>query len=523
MSNAAEPLPVIMAPPRDDLHERLLPMSPPEAQNVTMDAETQEDWTRGEKQPSICRDWFFALLFYAHLATIITLAILWGIPSLRYPNSFSKSPGNLTATASSVANQQTTNGSFFGYFYLLLFLGAGSLVVSSLVLAIMTRFSQVLIQISIIFNIFASIFLMVMFASSGNNGAVLAAFISFAIFSCYAFAVWDRIPFAAANLTTGVTAIRTNIGVAFVPVLMSLLAWVYIFFWVVALYGTFMTSDQNCDQNDKHCNRKIEEVIVAIYLVALFWTLQVISNVTHVTAAGVVGTWWFAPEEASSMCSKSVCDSFSRSTLSSFGSICLGSLLAGIAQILHEFVHSLRRERNAGGGSDSLLLCLVECLLSIIESLVRYFNRWAFVYVGLYGYSYLEAGEKVMKLFTERGWGTIINDRLVTRVLVWMALLIGAMNGLFGWILVRSYPGLLAGMTQNTAAWIAFSTGFLIGTGVANILMTLVSSSVDTVVVCFAEAPTDFRLNHSELSEKMENAWMATYPQEYHGNRALDA
>ena len=38
----------------------------------------------------------------------------------------------------------------------------------------------------------------------------------------------------------------------------------------------------------------------------------------------------------------------------------------------------------------------------------------AFVYVGLYGYSYLEAGRNVITLFKNRGWEAIIADDLIS-------------------------------------------------------------------------------------------------------------
>ena len=51
--------------------------------------------------------------------------------------------------------------------------------------------------------------------------------------------------------------------------------------------------------------------------------------------------------------------------------------------------------------------------MGIIEAIVEYFNRWAFIYVGLYGYSFMEAGQNVMTLFKARGWTMIITDDLV--------------------------------------------------------------------------------------------------------------
>ena len=106
-----------------------------------------------------------------------------------------------------------------------------------------------------------------------------------------------------------------------------------------------------------------------------------------VTVAGTVGTWWYNPEEATSCCSTAVLDSFYRATTLSFGSICLGSLLVAIIQALRQLVNQTRSEE----GGDNILLCLAECLLASLEGLIEYFNKWAYIYVGLYGYTYFEA------------------------------------------------------------------------------------------------------------------------------------
>lgn len=275
-----EALPVPMAPPQGggDLRERLL--SP---QDVTMDSELDpQNWTRGEKQEGhCCRDWFFALLFYAHLAAVMTLAILWGFPTLLHPESTlpgNNQTGNLTTISTS--SSKTAGDGLVGFLYLLLFLGAGSLVVSSIVLSVMAAFSSVLIQASVLFNVLASILIMVMFAATGNPGGAFGAFVLFALSSCYAFSVWERIPFAAANLTTGVTAIRTNVGVAVVPVTLSVLAWAYTFVWATSLYGALHQFQPQTSCNDagaQDCNKTIKEVIIGVYLVLFFWTMQVIT------------------------------------------------------------------------------------------------------------------------------------------------------------------------------------------------------------------------------------------------------
>jgi len=139
-----------------------------------------------------------------------------------------------------------------------------------------------------------------------------------------------------------------------------------------------------------------------------------------------------------------------------------------VVQLLHQLVSVRRRD----GQDDSILLCILECFLSLLDSLVEYFNKWAFIYVGLYGYPYLEAGQKVMTLFRDRGWFAIVNDNLVSRVLIWMVVVLGCLNGLVGVVLVKIYPSLLSVYGGDHTAWIAFLFGCVIGSMLAAILVS---------------------------------------------------
>jgi Plasma-membrane choline transporter len=239
------------------------------------------------------------------------------------------------------------------------------------------------------------------------------------------------------------------------------------------------------------------------------WPLQ---NVIHVTVSGIVGTWWFAPREAQSAFSPAIMDSFSRATSYSFGSICFGSLLVAIIQTVERIVHSMRhREQN------SVMLCIMECLLSFLQRVGKYFNKWAFVYVGLYGYDYVTAGRKALELFQSRGWSSIISDNLVYRMLMLVCIVVGAVSGLVGMFLadLSGWADPLFGADYVHAPM--FLIGFGIGFSLAFILMGVVISAVDSVIVCFAEAPGEFESYHPALHRNMVNAWTQVYPQECAG------
>merc|ERR1719428_95227 len=83
------------------------------------------------------------------------------------------------------------------------------------------------------------------------------------------------------------------------------------------------------------------------------------------------------------------------------------------------------------------LACVAECLLQMIRQLIEYFNKWAFTYVGIYGYDFITAGKSVIALFKERGWTAIINDDLIDNALSLATLGVGAACAVVAGIVVK--------------------------------------------------------------------------------------
>lgn len=127
----------------------------------------------------------------------------------------------------------------------------------------------------------------------------------------------------------------------------------------------------------------------------------------------------------------------------------------------------------------------------------------------------MEAGEKVMVLFAQRGWTAIINDDLVINVLNLVSLVIGAITGVIGVGLAKAHKSWVSELSDEDSLLVPFVSCFLLGFLISSILMSVVASAVDTVIVCFAEAPNEFQTNYPSLSEEMVEAWRRTYPQEF--------
>jgi hypothetical protein len=150
---------------------------------------------------------------------------------------------------------------------------------------------------------------------------------------------------------------------------------------------------------------------------------------------------------------------------------------------------------------NNACVCLAQCLLSCLDSIATYFNRYAFTYCAMYGTSFVEGGKEAFDLFKQRGVDAIINDSLLSNVFTLMALGSGALTGLVGYgyamafSLEGGYRGLLAGL------------GFVLGLMVCSIVLSVVDAAVCTVFVCWAEAPEALQRNSPELHGEMVKAW----------------
>lgn len=147
-----------------------------------------------------------------------------------------------------------------------------------------------------------------------------------------------------------------------------------------------------------------------------------------------MATWCFDKEAARGCCSPAVASSVYRSATYSFGSICLGSLLQGVMQVLRKIIPDPRsRRHNNDASCCGLCFCIFECCGRVLEDVLDYFHQWSYVFIGIYGYGYIESGRRVLELFVSKGWTSIISERLVSYVTGCITFTVGIVTGLCMW------------------------------------------------------------------------------------------
>mmetsp|Transcript_7212 Transcript_7212/g.16923 ORF Transcript_7212/g.16923 Transcript_7212/m.16923 type:complete len:384 (+) Transcript_7212:95-1246(+) len=319
----------------------------------------QQQAGQSERKPG-CKDPIFAVLFYVNVAAIIGIAATMGKDAL---TSF--------ADGGSIYD-------YSGFIYASVIISLASLVFAGISLLIVMKFPETVIKISLVFVVvLALVWALIAFASGSMIGGIIGL-LFFGLSVWYAKAVWSRIPFAACNLSCAISAIRANFGVVLFAYLFPILGIFWVIIWLVAflgLYDSIYTT--GAADGSSSSGGGVAYGYLFLMFLSMFFTEQVLENSVQCTISGVVGTWWIAPQD-NGFCSGAVCGSFVRTVTTSFGSICFGSLLVAIIRALESLARSAQENGDAG-----ILACIAECILSCLAGLVEYFNKWAFVYVGV--------------------------------------------------------------------------------------------------------------------------------------------
>ena len=219
--------------------------------------------------------------------------------------------------------------------------------------------------------------------------------------------------------------------------------------------------------------------------------------------SGAVASWWFHP--ALDQKPGAVGFALWRGMTSSLGSVALGSLLVAIIEATRALLRNARSSSNPIGRCCSYC---VDCALWCLDAYTRFLNRYAFVFVAMYGQTFAEAGAHVDDLFVRRGfWNTVVNDWVLSNVLMVSTLGIGLLTALFGYLL-----GQVALLHPSSHAGLLGLIGLAVGTLAAHVTFGAVSSGVATVYVAFAEDPTALKENHPDAFEELFEGWNSAYP-----------
>jgi len=294
-------------------------------------------------------------------------------------------------------------------------------------------------------------------------------------------------------------------SIVWVAAAKKVFASVWVLVWVVAYLGVYdkmatTTTDPVTHETTVQLGDNFAAVSVAM-LVSLIWGKMVLAYAMHCTTAGTVASWWFQPHERSV-----VGPSLKRTFTTSFGSVSLAALIIAVLETLAAIFKSIK-DSDSENAAVRILACCAECLLRCIEGFIKYFNKYAIAYCGIYGDSFCEAGGKVRTLFAQSFWDSVANENLID----WAFSLCCLANAL-----ICAAAGAIAGhfisSSDNNMLILLGALGFIMGYFFMFMQCSILTSGVVTVYICFAENKMALMKNHPEEYTRLTQAWDSKYP-----------
>jgi len=324
----------------------------------------------------------------------------------------------------------------------------------------------------------------------------------------------SRIPFATVmlNTVTNVTGIfKGTIVIGFAGLLVQII-WLLLFAATTTGVILRFSKETHTVCRPGRNGHEVCRVIIspAAYSVSLFclfsfyWTSQVIKNVVHVTVSGVFGVYYFLYNTPNMPSGSVTMGALYRSMTTSFGSICFGSLLIAIIRFLRALAQSLQ-DRNNNEGALAIIACIAVCILGCIESLIEYFNQYAFAHVAIYGKPFCQAGKDTWNMILDRGIEAIINDNLVGNVLGMLSILAGVINAVLCYVYCLLLSPAIIG--NKPLLWGCLVAAFFIGLAFMIVIAEVVESGITTTFVALGEDPQALARNQPALFEQIRSTW----------------
>jgi len=222
-------------------------------------------------------------------------------------------------------------------------------------------------------------------------------------------------------------------------------------------------------------------------LFAFLWIVAVLSAIYQHVVAGSVAGWYFSRDVMSAGKPRETAySSLFHAVTSSFGSLAFGALVLAFVQFLNYLLETTKKA-NTKNRVLVWIITFLQCLLGCIEGIVKYINKFAYIYVAMHGYSFCTAARECFELISRNFFSAVIMDTITGFVLFIGKALFTALCTIITIAVLDIQDRPLTAVTLGLTIILSFS--------VLHIVSHVIGVSVDTVFVCYLE---DLELNKGE-------------------------
>jgi hypothetical protein len=235
------------------------------------------------------------------------------------------------------------------------------------------------------------------------------------------------------------------------------------------------------------------EDLVYVYIFHFLWNIQFWAYFTYAVVAGSIADWYFSAWDSSGdykrrgegfqeLSDSPVTESCGRNCRFHLGSIAFGSLIIAIIQFIRGVVRYMEKHCQAetpNALQKTVLACLA-CFLKCAEACMDKLNKHAFVWVSIYGDSFIPSCCSSFQLI----WANLLRMVIVDVVgdyllLVGRFMIAMATTGICSIIIDHTFKDEI-----NSSA-IPLTVIFVFSFTIATLFMIVFETAVDTVFLCF--------------------------------------
>ncbi|KAL9655755.1 hypothetical protein ABK040_004983 [Willaertia magna] len=261
-----------------------------------------------------------------------------------------------------------------------------------------------------------------------GGGIILACFVIYLLLVLF---LWRRIRKTIAILKEGSRAVNKFPTMLLIPIIGFVLIIGLSFWW--AIVAAFLQSSQKpltLSANDPRWSKYMSEIstfmnttkfgnmtitvgegttalqVLNIYnIFAYFWGVAFIDAVVYCTLAGVVAGWYFSGVGDDKKVEKlSLFKSFYRVVRYHLGSLIFGSLIVAIVQMLRYLFRKIKQrlqQKLLNNAISKLALNAIEAVLWVIEKIVKYINKNAYIMIAVHGSGFCQSASRAFVIIVE--------------------------------------------------------------------------------------------------------------------------
>ena len=166
------------------------------------------------------------------------------------------------------------------------------------------------------------------------------------------------------------------------------------------------------------------EIFFLFHLMGYFWTNQLIQAIGATTIAGSVGSWYWSTTEdnkkSKNMPRRPILKSLYRVFRYHIGSLMFGSFVIALVQFIRAILMYIDRNTKGLQKKNSIvrvLMKVVQCCLCILETVLKFITKNAYIFIALFGKSFCTSTKEVFTLlvtnFARIGTATAVSNLII--------------------------------------------------------------------------------------------------------------